>query len=191
MVMTPASLSATNWLTTLTALVTSLASSSTSYMTGWPSIPSGCRALNAFRVMLLNDWAVAWPKAAWAPVSGVEIPNLIGPGGMGGYCDAAAAVVADPPAVVADVAVFLAELLHAAVRAVPAAMAASTVKRFRMNLPLGCGAPAVVSGACQNARTSRSSQHASRQRDYRSRGRPPARNTVPEGVVSRPGSTVG
>src|ERR1700676_3975530 len=83
MVMTPASLSATIWLATLTALVTSLASSSTSYVTWWPSIPSGWAALNAFRVMLLNDCEVVWPKAAWAPVSGVEIPNLIGPGGMG------------------------------------------------------------------------------------------------------------
>src|SRR5579859_2386877 len=131
--MTPASLSATNWLTTLTALVTSLASSSTSYITGWPSIPSGCRALNAFRVMLLNDWAVVWPKAAWAPVSGVEIPNLIGPGGMGGYCGAA--VVAAPAVVVAVVAVFFAELLHAAARAVLAAMAVSIEKRFRIKSP--------------------------------------------------------
>src|SRR6202011_6406825 len=98
---------------TLTALVTSLASSSTSYWTGWPSIPSGCRALNAFRVTLLNDWEVVWPKAACAPVGGVEIPNLIGPAGIGGYFDAA--VVADPD--VAAVVVFGELLLQAAVRA--------------------------------------------------------------------------
>src|ERR1700736_6072875 len=131
--MTPASLSATNWFSTLTALVTSLASSSTSYWTGWPSIPSGCRALNAFRVMLLNDCEVVWPKAAWAPVSGVEIPNLIGPAGIGGDCGAA--VVAAPAVVVAVVA-FFAELLHAAARAVLAMMAVTIEKRFRIRSPL-------------------------------------------------------
>src|SRR6478736_6339540 len=98
--MTAVTFSATNWLATLTALVTSLASSSTSIWMGWPSMPSGWAALNVLVVTFPNAVLVVVPKAAVAPVSGVDTPNLIGPAGMAGNFDAD--VVPVEPAVFFD-----------------------------------------------------------------------------------------
>src|SRR3954454_14844850 len=101
--MTAVPSSETNWLATLTALVTSLASSSTSIWIGWPSMPSGWAALNVLVVTFSNAAFVAVPNAAVAPESGVDTPNLIAPGGMAGYFDAAVVAVApDAPAVFFD-----------------------------------------------------------------------------------------
>src|ERR1700681_2982969 len=91
--------------------------------------------------MLLNDCEVVWPKAAWAPVSGVEMPNLIGPGGIGGKLVVAAAVVAVPPAappavVAVDAVDFFDELPQAAVRAVHAVSTATVLRRIRIKFPL-------------------------------------------------------
>src|SRR5438105_13721334 len=97
--MTAVTFSATNWLATFTALVTSLASSRTSIWIGWPSIPSGWAALNVFVVTFSKAVLVVVPKAAVAPVSGVETPSLIGPAGIGGYFDVPAVGPVVPPPV--------------------------------------------------------------------------------------------
>src|SRR5438128_6857038 len=96
MVTAAATFSETIWLATLTALVTSLASSRISRETGCPSMPSGWAALNVLMATFSNELLVSVPKAAVAPDRGVETASLMGPAGMGGYFEAAA-VVPDVP----------------------------------------------------------------------------------------------
>src|SRR5205809_4657591 len=88
-VMTAAILSEIIWLAALTPLVTSLPSSYTVIVTGCPSMPVGCRALNFGPVTVSNAFLVAVPKAALAPLTAVMTPSLMGPSGMAGYFDAA------------------------------------------------------------------------------------------------------
>src|SRR3954447_11442443 len=111
--MTAVTFSDTNWLATLTALVTSLASSWTSIWIGCPSIPSGWAALNVLVVTFSNAVFVVVPKAAVAPVSGVETPSLMGPAGIGANLDV--------PVVAVAPVFFLDELPQAAITTSPAA----------------------------------------------------------------------
>src|SRR3954447_7645609 len=113
--MTAVTFSDTNWLATLTALVTSLASSWTSIWIGCPSMPSGWAALNVLVVTFSKAVLVVVPKAAVAPVSGVDTPSLMGPAGIGGNFDVPAVVVPVAPVVFFD------ELPHAAITTSPAA----------------------------------------------------------------------
>src|SRR3954465_13304584 len=101
-VITAVTFSATNWLATLTALVTSLASSSTSIWLGWPSMPPAWGATNVLGVTISNAVLVVVPNAAVAPVSGVETPSLMAPGGMGANFDVVVAVAPLAPEVFFD-----------------------------------------------------------------------------------------
>src|SRR6478736_4310177 len=118
-----ATLSDTNWLATLTAVVTSLPSSFTLICTLWPSMPSGCISLNLASVTFSKAFWTAPPKAALAPVSGADTPNVIGPSGMAGHFFDEADVVVAP----ADAAVVEAPPLAAVVAALDAAVVAAAV----------------------------------------------------------------